>query len=173
MFDEPVHLEKHNLLWKEYFINEQKRLQLNLQVDLTAIEHIGSTAISNICAKPIIDIMIGVKLFPPSQHITEKLIDLGYTALGEAGVPKRLYFRYRQLQLFNIHIIKCEGQHWNSNLALRDYLQAYPEEAKRYEEAKIQAIRAGASSLLKYSAAKSAILEELVSRGLAWRKITQ
>jgi GrpB-like predicted nucleotidyltransferase (UPF0157 family) len=172
MIDEPVHLEKYNPLWKEYFINEQKRIQLNLQIELTAIEHIGSTAISNIYAKPIIDIMIGVDLFPPSQQVINNLVNLGYDAFGEAGVPKRLYFRYRQLQLFNVHIVQRKGQHWNSNLALRNYLQAYPEEAKRYEEAKINAIKSGASSLLKYSAAKSAVLEELVSRGLAWQMIS-
>lgn len=70
-----------------------------------------------------------------------------------------------------MHIVKHKGQHWNSNLALRDYLQTYPEEAKRYEEAKINAVSSGALSLLKYSAAKSSVLEELVSRGLAWRTL--
>jgi GrpB-like predicted nucleotidyltransferase (UPF0157 family) len=78
MIDEPVHLEKHDPLWKEYFVNEQKRIQLNLQIELTAIEHIGSTAISNISAKPIIDIMIGVDSFPPSQQIINNLVNLGY-----------------------------------------------------------------------------------------------
>ncbi len=105
------------------------------------------------------------------RHRINNLVNLGYDAFGEAGVPKRLYFRYRQLQLFNVHIVKQKGKHWNSNLALRNYLQAYPQEAKRYEEAKINAIKSGASSLLKYSAAKSAVLEELVSRGLAWQMI--
>jgi GrpB-like predicted nucleotidyltransferase (UPF0157 family) len=70
-----------------------------------------------------------------------------------------------------VHIVKRKGKHWNSNLVLRDYLQAYPEEAKRYEEAKINAVSSGASSLLKYSAAKSTVLEELVSRSIAWRLI--
>jgi GrpB-like predicted nucleotidyltransferase (UPF0157 family) len=169
MVDEPVHLEKYNPLWKKFFVDEQKRLQMNLQVDSTVIQHIGSTAILNIYAKPIIDIMIGVELFPPSHNLTNKLVSLGYDAVGEAGVPERLYLRYRQLQSFNVHIVKREAKHWNSNLAFRDYLQAHPKEAKRYEEIKIKAIQSGASSLLQYSSAKSSVLEELVLRGLAWR----
>jgi GrpB-like predicted nucleotidyltransferase (UPF0157 family) len=98
MIDELIHLEKHNPLWKEYFVDEQKRLQINLQVDLTAIQHIGSTAILDIYAKPIIDIMIGLESFPPTHNLIKKLVSLGYDTFGEAGVPERLYFRYRQLQ---------------------------------------------------------------------------
>jgi GrpB-like predicted nucleotidyltransferase (UPF0157 family) len=68
-----------------------------------------------------------------------------------------------------VHVVEREGQHWISNLALRDYLRAYPEEAKRYEEVKMKAVQSGVSSLLKYSQVKSAIVEELLSRALAWR----
>ncbi|MEM8779137.1 MAG: GrpB family protein [Cyanobacteria bacterium P01_G01_bin.49] len=169
MIDEPVHLEKHNPFWKEYFVKEQKRLKETLHVDSSNIQHIGSTAIDDIYAKPIIDIMIGVETFPLSQYLTDKLIYLGYDALGESGVTNRLYFRYRRLQLFNVHVVKKDGQHWNSNLAFRDYLRAYPKEATRYEEVKIKAVKSGKSSLLEYSAAKSMVIKELVSLGLAWR----
>ncbi len=172
MIDEPMHLEKYDPLWGKYFVQEQKRIRVALHLDSTAIQHIGSTAISDIYAKPIIDIMIGVETFPPLQYLSDELVNLGYDALGEAGVPDRLYFRYRGLQLFNAHVVKREGQHWKSNLALRDYLRAYPEEAKCYEEVKMKAVQSGASSLLKYSEAKSAIVEELMSRALAWRTAT-
>jgi GrpB-like predicted nucleotidyltransferase (UPF0157 family) len=169
MIDEPIHLEKHDLLWQQYFIQERERIRQILHDDSTAIQHIGSTAISSIYAKPIVDIMIGVETFPPSQHLADGLVSLGYNALGEAGVPERLYFRYRGLRLFNVHVVEREGQHWVSNLALRDYLRAYPEEAKRYEEVKMKAVQSGVSSLLKYSEGKSVIVEELLSRALAWR----
>lgn len=172
MIDEPVHLEKHAPLWEKCFVQEQERIKVTLHVDSTAIQHIGSTAISDIYAKPIIDIMIGVETFPPSQYLSDELVNLGYDALGEAGVPDRLYFRYSGLQRFNVHVVEREGKHWNSNLALRDYLRAYPEEAKHYEEVKMKAVQSGASSLLKYSEAKSAIVEELSSRALAWRTAT-
>lgn len=109
MIDEPVHLEKYSSLWKEYFVPVHERLKLSLQLDSTAIQHIGSTAIENIYAKPIIDIAIGVETFPPSQHLTDKLINLGYDALGEAGVSKRLgfgyYYRDRIIALLHYKLI--------------------------------------------------------------------
>lgn len=171
MIDELIHLEKHDPSWGQSFIQEQERIKATLHLDSTAIQHIGSTAVSGICAKPIIDIMIGIETFPPSQYLSNGLVSLGYDALGEAGVPKRLYFRYRGLQSFNVHIVEREGRHWTSNLALRDYLRAYPEEAKHYEEVKMQVVRSGVSLLLKYSEAKSAVVEELLLRALAWRRL--
>ena len=74
MIDEPIHLKKYSSLWKKHFIYEQQRLKVNLKINLVDIQHIGSTAISNIYAKPIIDIMIGVDRFPPPQCLTNKLI---------------------------------------------------------------------------------------------------
>ena len=161
MIDEPVHLEKYNPSWTKYFDRERERLMTALELDSKVIEHIGSTAIKNIRAKPIIDIAVGVEIYPPPQHLIDRLIDLGYEALGEADVPKRLYFRYRQIRSFNVHIVELNGRHWKSNLAFRDYLIAHPEEAKRYEEIKVKAIQSGSTSLLKYSIAKSAIVGEL------------
>ena len=171
MIDEPIHLEKHDSSWGQSFIQEQERIRALLHLDSDAIQHIGSTAVSGIWAKPIIDIMIGIETFPPSQYLSNELVSLGYEMLGEAGVPKRLYFRYRGLQAFNVHIVEREGRHWKSNLALRDYLRAHPEEARHYEEVKMKVARSGVSSLLKYSEAKSAVVEELLSRALAWRRL--
>lgn len=84
MVDEPIHLEKHDPLRGQCFIQEQERIRVTLRVDSTAIQHIGSTAISDIYAKPIIDIMIGVETFPPSPYTSDELVNLGYDALGEA-----------------------------------------------------------------------------------------
>lgn len=60
------------------FIQEQERIRVTLRVDSTAIQHIGSTAISDIYAKPIIDIMIGVETFPQSPYTSDELVNLGY-----------------------------------------------------------------------------------------------
>ena len=168
MIDEPIHLQKHDPLWRKRFVQEQERIKETLHIGPTVIQHIGSTAIPSIYTKPIIDIMIGTERFPPSQNLSDGLVSLGYDSLGEAGVPRRLYFRYRGLQLFNVHVVEREGQHWKSNLAFRDYLRAYPSVAKRYERVKLKAVQAGVSSLLLYSDAKSAIIKELLSQALVW-----
>jgi GrpB-like predicted nucleotidyltransferase (UPF0157 family) len=170
--DEPIHLETYDPAWPQYFEHERDRICAALGLDVTAIEHIGSTAVFGLRAKPIIDIMLGVDGFPPPPHMLDELFHLGHEPLSEAGVPVRLYFRRREAVSFNVHVIEREGTHWKSNLALRDYLRRHPEEVSRYEEAKVTAVRSGALSLLKYSEAKAAVVTELGSRALAWRAAT-
>ncbi len=166
--DEPIHLESHDPAWPRYFEQERNRMCVALGLDTAAIEHIGSTAVFGLRAKPIIDIMVGVDGLPPT-HLSEELIHLGYEALGEAGAPGRFYFRRREAVSFNVHVVEREGTHWKSNLALRDYLRRNPEEVSRYEDAKVAAVHSGASSLLKYSEAKAVIITELLSRAISWR----
>ncbi len=170
--DEPVLLETYDPTWPQYFEQERDRMCVALGFDVTAIEHIGSTAVSGLRAKPIIDIMLGVNSFPPSPQVSNELIRIGFEALGEAGVPGRLCFRRREAISFNVHVVERERTHWKSNLALRDYLRRHPNEVSRYEEAKVTAVRSGASSLLEYSEAKAVVMKELVSRALAWRAAT-
>jgi GrpB-like predicted nucleotidyltransferase (UPF0157 family) len=68
------------------------------------IEHIGSTSIPGIWAKPIVDIMIGLKSLPLEKSLIDKVIELDYEYLGEAGVNGRIYFRKRFPKAYNVHI---------------------------------------------------------------------
>jgi len=166
--DEPVHLEAYNPLWPQYFERERQRIADALRLNISRVEHIGSTAVSGLCAKPIVDIMVGTGAFPPREQVAIRLSELGYQALGEAGVPGRLYFRRRDTISFNVHVVEWEGRHWKPNLALRDYLRAHPDEAARYGKAKVAAAQSGGTSLLQYSEAKSAVVSDLLSRALVW-----
>jgi GrpB-like predicted nucleotidyltransferase (UPF0157 family) len=162
MLDEPIHLEGYRLEWAEVFQSEHNRLAESLGIPFVAIEHIGSTAVPGMWAKPIVDIMIGAQPAPPPETWTEILVRLGYEALGEAGVPGRWYFRLRTSPFRNAHIVERGGEHWIQNLAFRDYLRRSPEAARRYESAKRAAVDAGATTLVAYSRAKSSAVESLL-----------
>ena len=71
------------------FVAERNRLATCLKVEPNTIEHIGSTAVSGMVCKPIVDIMLGVKEVPPPEAWFKELVYLGYESLGEAGVPGR------------------------------------------------------------------------------------
>jgi GrpB-like predicted nucleotidyltransferase (UPF0157 family) len=172
MLDEPIHLESHDPEWLQAFQLERKRLANGLRLAADAIEHIGSTAVPGLLAKPIVDIMIGAGNFPPPSAWSDGLVTLGYEACGEAGVPGRLYFRQRHHPGFNVHVVEHHGTHWASNLALRDYLRGSPGVAREYESAKRAAVAGGATTLLAYSEAKRRVVEELVRRALE-RKISK
>lgn len=70
---------------------------------------------------------------------------------------------------FNVALVERGGRHWESNLALRDYLRANPEAAREYAKIERDALKSGVRSLLAYSGYKSACLRRLISRALDFR----
>lgn len=169
MLDEPINLEAPQTEWTGIFERERVDLMRALGVERALVTHIGSTAVSGLIAKPIIDIMIGSVVEPCLDAWTEALLDRGYEAMGEAGIPGRWYFRQRAAPLRNVHVVRLGGTHWVHNLAFRDYLRSTPEACARYVAAKQQAIASGATSLVAYSRAKRPIVEALLAEALSVR----
>jgi GrpB-like predicted nucleotidyltransferase (UPF0157 family) len=132
--------------WPSWFLQETARLRSVLPGDLVAeIQHIGSTAVPGLDAKPIVE-------------------RLGYESLGEAGVPGRWALRKRDVvQPSNIAIVAHEGEWWKLNLAVRDFLRANADAARNYALAKWHAVSNGADTLLAYSEAKRASIEMIVA----------
>jgi GrpB-like predicted nucleotidyltransferase (UPF0157 family) len=162
--DEPVCLSEPSQSWVEAFTFERDRIRQLLSLP---IEHIGSTAVPDLLAKPIIDIQLGVSDYPVPPDTVHALERLEYENLGESGVPGRLYFRRRGPQSFNVHVVRFGGEHWTNNIALRDYLRTSASARSIYEKAKRDAISHGASSLLSYSAAKADVVASLLLQARA------
>lgn len=167
MLDEPIHLDAPRPEWAALFERERARLVEALGVPPGLVEHIGSTAVMGLVAKPIIDIMVGSLVEPCPDAWTAALADLGYEAMGEAGIPGRWYFRHRVVPFRNAHVVRVGGSHWVKNLAFRDYLRRSPAACRRYAAAKETVVASGATSLVAYSRAKRAIVETLLAEALA------
>jgi GrpB-like predicted nucleotidyltransferase (UPF0157 family) len=164
--DEPICLAAHDPKWSEIAAAERLRISTALGISTDSVEHIGSTAVPDLIAKPIIDLIVGLSVYPPPETVTERMESLGYEALGEAGVPDRLYFRRRASGSFNAHVVLMGGTHWKTTLAVREFLRSEPDERERYERAKIDALRAGHTMLSSYSKAKSALVAEFMQRAI-------
>lgn len=161
--DEPVHLAPYDPSWPDLFRSEAERLRTALPVE-NVIEHIGSTAVPGLVAKPIIDIMVGIDPHHDLEDVRSVIGSLGYEDLGEAGVPGRVYFRKRSATAFNAHLTSLNGPIWCTNLAFRDYLRTNPEAAHEYAEAKTSAVESGAGTLLAYSDRKGEMILRLLRR---------
>jgi GrpB-like predicted nucleotidyltransferase (UPF0157 family) len=161
--DESVILVPYDTTWPRTFEAERQRVCDALELSTDAIEHIGSTAVPCMVAKPIIDLMLGVPNYPPVDTVVSRLVILGYQDMGEAGVPHRRYLRLREQPSFNMHIVARDGEHWTNNLRLRNYLRRDAGARERYAAAKQAAIAAGHTQLLAYSKAKQDVLAELVT----------
>jgi GrpB-like predicted nucleotidyltransferase (UPF0157 family) len=164
--DEPITLHAADPQWPRLFEAEAERLRRALPVDLAPdMEHIGSTAVPGLDAKPVVDVMIGVKAPERIGDLVALLEGLGYESLGEAGVPGRWALRRRNsAPAYNISVVAHEGHRWRQNLCVRDLLRTDPEAAPRYAAAKWQAIESGALTLFAYSDAKRSFIEALAAR---------
>ena len=134
--NEKIHIEEHNPEWVRQYEYEKEQLCNVLGDTVLGIEHIGSTSIPGIWAKPIVDIMIGVKSLPLEKSLIARVIKSGYEYLGEAGVSGRIYFRKRFPKAYNVHITQFGSLIWNNNILLREFLRSNKDEAMRYSELK-------------------------------------
>lgn len=161
--DEPVTLADYDARWPAAFAAERQRIGAALDLSPESIEHIGSTAVPGLVAKPIVDLMLGVRAWPPADSTVSRLVILGYQDLREAGVPGRRYLKLREAQSFNLHIVERDGAHWTNNLRLRELLRRDAAACARYATAKRAALET-ADHLLAYSAAKQPVLAELLAK---------
>lgn len=162
--NEKIQIVNHNPGWKGEYSNEVQMLKKKPFLSTLAYEHIGSTAIPNIKAKPIIDIIAGVKIFPPKKEIIKELEESGYTYMKEMSVSDRLYFIKRGLKNFNVHIIAFKGNVWNNDLLFRNYMINHSEEAQKYSDLKEEIIRSGVEDLLEYSKRKANFILEIYEK---------
>lgn len=165
--DEPIHLSEYQESWPAQFLIEKSRLISALVIPDENCQHVGSTAVPGMIAKPIIDIMLGLSDLDPTGRHAQIFVGLGYQAMGEAGVPDRLYFRRRGVTNINLHVVKFLGHHWSNNLSLRDFLRSEEKARDAYRKAKLAAVSAGAKTLLAYSTMKAPAVESLLREALS------
>ena len=172
VLDEPIHLEPYRREWPAVFEAERTRIAEALGVPPDVVQHIGSTAVVGLGGKPVVDILIGASVVPCPDAWTANLQQLGYEAMGEAGIPGRWYFRHRDPPFRNAHVVELGGPHWITNLAFRDYLRVSPGACARYMESKQLAVAGGATSLVAYTRAKRSIIETLLAEARSVRRGT-
>ena len=123
--------------WVTMFEEESRRIKDVLGAEVVTIYHIGSTAIPNIHAKPIIDLMIEVLKISKVDAFNHEMHQLGYEARGENGIPKRRFFsKGGHNRTYHIHIFEQDNPEIARHIAFRDYMIANPEEAQTYSQLK-------------------------------------
>lgn len=138
--DEVIIVE-YDLGWQTLFAAEAGRIKEALDKNiLVAIEHIGSTAVPGLAAKPIIDLMVGVRSLVDAQSAISPLEALGYVYWQENPHPDRMFFvkgmpPYGKQRTHHVHIVEVNGEFWQ-RLLFRDYLRTHEDEAQRYEALK-------------------------------------
>ncbi len=137
-----VRLEAYSPKWKMLFDEEKQRILREFGKDvsylkvLRDLQHIGSTAIPGIVAKPILDIGLAVSSFRKGYLLVLPLEELGYEFMGENGVPNRLYFNFGFPTTAHLHLFELGSPEWQAHILFRDYLLNHPQAAQQYEQLK-------------------------------------
>lgn len=165
-----VTLVKHDRKWDtiaKKTIGDIKNILGDLSV---AIEHIGSTSIKNIYAKPIIDIVVGLGKLNDilEENIICELEKYGYVHDPEYDNSAKIFFFKSSGELIthNIHAVVYKEKAWNCYTKLRDYLNKHDDVALKYQDIKIEQLKNCHHDISKYHDGKAEFLKEITVKAL-------
>lgn len=163
---EEISLAAYDPRWAAQFIEERDRLWQLLPRRFTAIEHIGSTAVPQLAAKPIIDILAGVTTLREADALLDPLCAHGYETSAEfnATLPDRRWLMRHALgrRTHHLHLVVFGGEPWIRRLQFRDTLRADAAIAIRYEQLKRSLAQQYRRDREAYTHAKTAFIHEVL-----------
>jgi GrpB-like predicted nucleotidyltransferase (UPF0157 family) len=138
--DAPIILLPYDPSWPDQFEQERNDLLQRIQEWLVGpIEHVGSTAIPGLAAKPVIDIMAGVESLEASRPAIAVLTDAGYCYSPYRPDVEHWFCKPSPaFRTHHLHLVPYGSAGWNDRLAFRDYLRAHPSVAAEYEQLKYE-----------------------------------
>ncbi len=145
----PIVIAEYDAAWVRRFEEERAMILRACGRDaFVRIEHVGSTAVPRLAAKPIIDVMPGVRSLDHFMKNVPAIESLGYEyapeterpmpELNDPGMPFRRYFRkdVDGERAFHLHTVEVSSEFWRDHLMFRNYLRTHPDEAQAYAELK-------------------------------------
>lgn len=165
----PVSVADYDPRWASMFEEARAEIMGRCGAAVVAVEHIGSTSVPGLAAKPIIDIMAGVESLDDARALVGPLAALGFEYVPKSDFPGRRFFRrgLRGAGTHHLHVVELGGREWRRHLLLRDYLRAHPETAARYERLKRALAATHGPDRGAYTAAKTPFIDSVVERALA------
>ncbi len=164
-------LENYNPKWVTEYICEAKLIEKAIGDLFVSIHHIGSTSIPDICAKPIIDILVEVTDIGKVDERNSIMVELGYEPRGELGISGRRYFSKgeNENRSHHIHIFQKGSPHITRHLNFRDYLRCNTKLAKEYCRIKRDLAKQYPEDIESYTEGKSEFIQDIEKRALEWR----
>jgi GrpB-like predicted nucleotidyltransferase (UPF0157 family) len=166
----PIELYPQDPRWPAYFDEAKLGLSEVLGRYALDIQHVGSTAIPGIIAKPVIDIAIAIEQYPLPDEVLAAVAALGYTFLGEYGIPHRhLFYRRDPPVGYNIHINELANDEFQRHVLFRDYMRSNPDAAREYEDLKRE-LAARYDDVNTYAGNKSEFVQGILSKARLWQQ---
>ena len=160
---------------EEWTRNAERTIQvLNRLLEPVAvdIQHIGSTAIPSIHAKPIIDLVVGVRNLDDIAPYVELLKQHDIVFRGEDVAGQLLFVMgdsEKDTRTHHIHVVRWNGAEWNNYINFRDYLNRFPDKAIEYDVCKKKLVAQFADDRGSYTTGKQELIDRLLKEAHAWR----
>jgi GrpB-like predicted nucleotidyltransferase (UPF0157 family) len=159
-----IEVAEYDVSWSGRAGDARRELQNALPGVFVEIEHIGSTAVPGLAAKPVIDLMAAVDDLAEVTAIGPVLGDLDYH-LVETGMRDRLLYARRGdgRRTHHLHVVTVDSWPTRNERLLRDHLREHPDDARAYGELKVT-LAADSVDVDAYTRAKTALIQRLIDR---------
>ncbi|MCF6139171.1 GrpB family protein [Pseudalkalibacillus berkeleyi] len=165
-----VILASHDSSWRSLFDEEKTLLNSLIGDQAEDIQHMGSTAINGIQAKPIIDILVGVTAMEDIKAFDEeKLREQGYFRLKKVVLEGKVVFaKFSSLENLTkthiLHVVEHNGGWWKAHTFFRDYLNEHPETANAYERHKQELAERYPDNEKAYTDGKKMFVDQVLAK---------
>lgn len=153
--------------WPDEFHKIKAELERAIQDDIITIEHVGSTSVEGLSAKPIIDIDVVIPSDDCFASVREKLEEIGYRHEGDLGIHGREAFKYQEKShLMKHHLYVCpqNSRELYRHITFREYLRTHKEAAVEYSKVKMQTALLYPTDIDGYMAHKSPCIESIYKK---------
>ena len=159
-----VKLEDYNPKWKKEYLKEEKLLKKVLKDYIIQIEHVGSTSIEGLKAKPVIDILIVIKSLNQIKEIENILKKYDYSNRGAQGVDDRIFFAkgLEDSRTHYIHFTEPKSETYYSLIYFKKYLIEHPKYIEEYCNLKQELASLYPNERSKYTASKNNFIKKII-----------
>ena len=150
--------------WEQDFTKIKAEIEPVLKDLALKIEHVGSTSVKGLSAKPIIDIDVVIRDYTVFDKVIASLEKIGYTHEGDLGIKGREAFKYegkQHLRKHHLYVCPQDSPELNRHLGFRDYLRNHPEAVKEYSDIKEKGAELYPYDMDKYMEYKSEVIEKI------------
>ncbi len=170
---DPVKVTAYDPAWPARFAEAAERIRAAVPEGLLDIEHIGSTAVPGLAAKPVTDIMPVVADFDAARGLIVRFEELGYWYFGENRIPRRHYFVREDADgtvIEHVHVLEDASVEARKHRMFRDYLRASESARERYGSLKLRLAEEFRDDRVAYTDAKTELVVELL-REAGWEGV--
>ena len=150
--------------WKQDFLKIKAELADALGQLAVGIEHVGSTSVQGLSAKPVIDIDVVIPDYTMLNDVVSALGEIGYQHEGNLGIAGREAFKYdgkEHLKTHHLYVCPEDSLELRRHVAFRDYLRAHPEAVREYSRIKEEGAKQYPDDIERYIEHKSPFIEKI------------